>query len=112
MYKRTLLSALLVACFAVVPISVFGADPIEKSKSEKIVTPKGDIKGQGTCGEEMMPAEAMASPKADETASRFNFGIYYGRPYYYRPYYNYYPYRYDYYNYYTQPYYRPYYYGW
>lgn len=43
-------------------------------------------------------------PQVQVEQARFNFGVYYGRPYYYSPYYNYYPYRPYYYRYNYYPY--------
>lgn len=99
--KKTLLHSLLIACFAVMPVSGFGMTPNWSGNGGQM-PPKTEQNKTDN-----------ALPHVEKASVRFQVGIgrpYYGRGYYYRPYYYYYPYRsYGYrYNYYP---YRPYY-GW
>jgi hypothetical protein len=73
------------------PVSAFGM----------MYNGNGEGNGNGEHPDKTMPKKTE-QPKTDDnnnlphtekTASRFRFGVYYGRPYYYRPYYYYYPYR-------------------
>ena len=96
--KHTLLYSVLLSALAVMPVSAFTGD--NGNGNDKGRYNDNDRKTEQRLNEEQYP-------RAEQTASRFRFGVYYGRPYYYRPYYYNYPYRpyYYRYNYYNRPYY-------